>query len=106
MLLQFLNLVEKMSESNLTSEVSAPQSAQLEALVLDSNAFIRGHGFDFYNRAKRIITTSEVLAELKDSKAKDLLTRLPFQLEIVSPSAEACEEGSSILNWNHFFAVF
>ncbi len=74
------------------------QLNQLEVLVLDSNAFIRGHGFDLYNKAKRIVTTAEVLAEIKDSKAKELLARLPFNLEVISPSSTACHEGKSSFN--------
>jgi rRNA maturation endonuclease Nob1 len=68
---------------------------QLEYLVLDSNAIIKGHGLDLFNRAKRIVTIEEVLRELRDSKARDLLLRLPFEIEIRLPSHEAIKEGKS-----------
>ena len=64
----------------------------MKFLVLDSNAFIRGHGFDLYHKAERIVTCAEVLEEIRDAKAQDLLLRLPFTLEILSPSGEACRE--------------
>ncbi len=79
-------------DSDWINEIGA-RGDSLEVLVLDSNALIRGHGFDLYNKAKRVVTIAEVQAEIRDSKAKDLLSRLPFTLEILNPSAEACQEG-------------
>lgn len=71
------------------------QDRQLEYLVLDSNAFIRGYGVsNLFNKAKSIVTIEEVIQEIRDSKAREVLQNLPFQLDIRSPSAEICTEGA------------
>jgi RNA-binding protein NOB1 len=70
----------------------------LEYLVLDSNAFIRGYGLnDLCKKAKHIVTIDEVVNELKDSKAREVLKNLPFELEIKVPSPSSCKEGKKIL---------
>lgn len=69
----------------------------LEFLVIDSNAIIKGHGLDLYTKAKLIVTVPEVLDEIRDSKAKELLSRLPFTLEIQNPTPAACKQGMSSL---------
>ena len=61
----------------------------LEVLVVDSGAIIRGHGTNFHRHAKRFVTVQEVLSEVRDSKSRDLLSSLPYELEIRSPSDEA-----------------
>jgi RNA-binding protein NOB1 len=63
--------------------------SQLDALVLDANAFIRGHGLDLFHKSKRLVTVQEVLEEVRDAKAQALLASLPFELEVLSPSADA-----------------
>lgn len=62
---------------------------ELEHLVVDSGAIIKGHGYSFHSKAKNIWTVKEVLAEIRDSKARALLETLPFELKIRSPSTEA-----------------
>lgn len=69
---------------------TAPQgSKQLEYLVLDAGALIRGHGLVLYKTAKKIITVPEVLAEIRDSKSRELLSKLPFEIEERIPSQAA-----------------
>ena len=65
------------------------QGPPLEVLVVDSGAIIRGHGTNFHKRALRFVTVQEVLSEVRDSKARELLGALPFELEIRSPTEEA-----------------
>lgn len=69
-------------------------SNQVEYLVLDANAIIHGHGMDFFQRAKHIVTIAEVLDEIKDDKARDLLARLPYTIETREPTAESCKLGN------------
>lgn len=71
-------------------EINNSNELKLEYLVIDSNAIIRGLGLDLYGKAKHIVTIPEVLAEIRDSKAKEQLERLPFELEFKNPSPEMC----------------
>lgn len=66
-----------------------PTAVHLEHLVIDSGAIIRGQGFNYFNCAKRFWTVQEVLGEIRDSKARHLLSTLPFEIEIRSPSENA-----------------
>ncbi len=66
--------------------------SKLEVLVVDSGAIIKGHGNGFHLMAKRLVTIEEVISEIRDSKSRDMLLKLPFELEICSPSEEAMLE--------------
>jgi RNA-binding protein NOB1 len=71
-------------------EVSLSQKADLlEYLVIDAGAVIRGHGYDFHLIAKKLVTVSEVLAEIRDGKSRALLDSLPYEIEIRTPSDES-----------------
>ena len=70
----------------------AGDAPKLEVLVVDSGAIIKGHGSAFHTMAKRLVTIEEVIAEIRDSKSRDMLLKLPFELEICSPSEEAMAE--------------
>jgi rRNA maturation endonuclease Nob1 len=61
----------------------------LDVLVIDSGAIIKGHGANFHKIANRMVTVEEVIAEIRDSKSREILLRLPFELEICNPSDEA-----------------
>lgn len=66
---------------------------QMEYLILDSNAFIRGYGLsNLCKKAHRIVTIEEVLDEIRDSKAKETLLNLPFELETRNPTPQAVKE--------------
>lgn len=54
--------------------------------MLDAGALIRGHGLSLYKTAKTIITVPDVIAEIKDSKSRELLAKLPFEIEERMPS--------------------
>ena len=64
-----------------TSSMADPLVGELDFLVLDAGAIIKGHGLDLFKKAKAIVTVAEVIAEIRDSKARDLLARLPYELE-------------------------
>ena len=65
----------------------------LEYLVLDAGAIIKGHGMNLFKDSNVIVTVPEVIAEIRDSKSRDLLSRLPFELEERAPSAESLRTG-------------
>ena len=66
-----------------------------EYLVLDAGAIIRGHGNEFYTKSKKLITISEVISEIRDSKSRELLMKLPFEIEERIPSAQSISIGKS-----------
>ncbi|RNF15858.1 RNA-binding protein NOB1 [Trypanosoma conorhini] len=57
-------------------------------LVLDANAFIKGMD-NFNDVADALVTTSQVVAEVRDRVARDLLGRLPQALHVLEPSKQA-----------------
>ena len=65
---------------------TAAGTAEMVVLVVDSGAIIKGHGTNFHKIATRFVTIDEVVAEIRDSKSRDLLLKLPFELEICSVS--------------------
>eukprot|EP01033_Poteriospumella_lacustris_P013341 gene13341-9550_t len=81
-----------MATTSMASVLTAPVSSLpvLEYLVLDANAIIHGHGADFQKKAKHIVTIPEVLDEIKDEHARELLGRLPYTIELREPSVESC----------------
>ena len=70
-------------------DVDEERQRTLDVLVIDSGAIIKGHGRNFHTIANRFVTVDEVVAEIRDSKSRDLLLKLPFELEIHNPSDEA-----------------
>jgi rRNA maturation endonuclease Nob1 len=73
---------------------TASSSKPLEYLVLDAGALIRGHGIGLYQKAKKIVTVPDVLAEIRDSKSRELLNNLPFEIEERMPSQSSINAGS------------
>merc|ERR1719223_453151 len=69
---------------------SAPQGLEKYfALVVDSGAIIKHSGFStLHNASKRYFTTQGVYDEIRDSKAREHLENLPFDLEIREPTSE------------------
>jgi RNA-binding protein NOB1 len=61
----------------------------LEHLVIDAGAIISGQGFGYFNAAKKFWSVREVIDEIRDSKARHLLSTLPFEIEIRAPSDRA-----------------
>ena len=68
---------------------SALSDNELDVLVIDSGAIIKGHGMNFHRSAKRLVTIPEVIDEIRDSKSREILDKLPFELEIITPSDQA-----------------
>ena len=89
---------------------STPRGPRVRHLVLDSGPIIKGHGLNLHLIAevscrsfcpasephaflKNIYTVPEVIQEIRDSKARDILDRMPF-LQIRQPSDQAMKAGS------------
>lgn len=71
---------------------------KLKYLVLDTGAFIKGNVIELYNKAENIVTISEVIGEIRDSKARDVLERLPFEVELRNPSVESIKAGEFFMS--------
>ena len=65
----------------------------LEFIILDAGALIKGYGMNLYTKAKQIITVPEVMNEIRDHKARELLDKLPFTIEERIPSQESINLG-------------
>ena len=74
-------------------DATTSSTKPLEYLVLDAGALIRGHGLSLYHRSKRIITVPDVLMEIRDSKARELLLSLPFEIEERIPAQSSINIG-------------
>eukprot|EP00796_Vickermania_ingenoplastis_P011059 gene11059-7690_t len=59
-------------------------------LIIDANAIIKGMD-NLLSVADVLVTTPQVVAELKDSSARALLERLPYRLHLLEPSKAALE---------------
>ena len=57
-------------------------------LVLDANAFIKGLE-DYISVADSLITTPQVMGEIRDRASREQLERLPVQLTIMDPTTES-----------------
>lgn len=57
-----------------------------EYIVVDSGIIIKGHGRNFLNIAKKVVTVQEVIKEIRDPKARAFLESLPYSIEIRTPS--------------------
>ncbi len=68
----------------------------LDYLILDAGAIIRGHGLNLFKNVKCILTIPEVIAEIRDSKARDLLNSLPYIIEERAPSSDAVKAGECL----------
>jgi hypothetical protein len=76
--------------------------------VIDANAIINGEGLlNLIRFNDKIVTTAEVLKEIRDKKSRDALAALPFTIETREPSDESIRAGQSsssnpILQFVHF----
>lgn len=55
-------------------------------LVIDANAIIKGMD-NLLSTADAFVTTSQVVAELKDQASRELLERLPYKLHLLEPTS-------------------
>jgi rRNA maturation endonuclease Nob1 len=72
-------------------------NTELDYLVLDAGAIIRGHGLNLFKSCKKVVTVPEVIAEIRDSKARELFNSLPYEIEERAPSIEAFKAGMSCI---------
>ena len=49
-------------------------------LILDANAFISSSKITELGKNHRLVTTSDVIAEIKDEKTKTYLESIPFEI--------------------------
>lgn len=77
----------------------------MEHIVLDAGAIIRGYGFSFVNTANNIWTVNEVLAEIRDSKSREFLESLPYQIEVRQPPEAALKAVASFAKKTGDFAA-
>lgn len=50
-------------------------------VVLDANAFISAQSLLDLGADHRLVTTPDVMAELRDAKTRDMLEKFPFKIE-------------------------
>jgi RNA-binding protein NOB1 len=78
---------EPNNDSNAQEAVEAQE--KYYALIVDSGAIIKHSGFStLHNAAQKYVTVQGVIDEIRDSKARQHLDTLPFQLEVRNPTAE------------------
>ena len=74
-------------------EARAP-APRLLHLVVDSGAIIATADSRLHAAAEHFWTVAEVLAEVRDARARAALERLPFMLGVRTPSDEAIAAGA------------
>ncbi|KAG5490661.1 hypothetical protein JKF63_00783 [Porcisia hertigi] len=70
-----------------TAEVRLPSFSK-GLLILDANAIIKGMD-NFVSTADALVTTAQVIAEIKDRASQELLERLPHTVTVLDPTPEA-----------------
>lgn len=61
------------------------QALKKSIAVLDANAFISMSSINNLASNTRLVTTPDVLLELKDLKTKEFVESFPFEIEVVDP---------------------
>jgi hypothetical protein len=61
------------------------QTDRKSIAILDANAFISMTSISNLATNTRLITTADVLGELRDIKTKEFVESLPFEIEVVDP---------------------
>jgi rRNA maturation endonuclease Nob1 len=69
--------------------MSALDKGKAKHMVVDANALIKMKGSQLYHKAENFWTVEAVKNEIRDSKAREHLNQLPFELISRQPSAEA-----------------
>jgi RNA-binding protein NOB1 len=67
------------------------QTPQKSIAILDANAFISMSSITNLASTTRLVTTADVLGELKDLKTKEFVENLPFEIEVVDPDQKILE---------------
>jgi rRNA maturation endonuclease Nob1 len=71
------------------SQLSSLDNNKNKFLIIDTGAIVKGQTNLFHQYANRFVTVQEVLGEVRDSKSRELLASLPFELEVKAPSDAA-----------------
>ncbi|CAJ1038451.1 Nin one binding (NOB1) Zn-ribbon like, putative [Leishmania guyanensis] len=70
-----------------TAELKLPSFSK-GLLILDANAIIKGMD-NFVSTADALVTTPQVIKEIKDRASRELLERLPHKVTVLDPTLEA-----------------
>jgi hypothetical protein len=62
-------------------------------MTLPVSPLTLGYGLNLYTKADKIITVPEALSEIRDSKARELLLKLPYEIEERIPSISSVNYG-------------
>ena len=65
----------------------------LDCIVVDACAIIKGQGLQLRKVGKSYVTTQETIAEIRDSKGREALNNLPFEIEIRQPKDKSLAVG-------------
>lgn len=72
-------------------QLKEKDGGHLATLVVDTNAIITGTRLD--NIAESLVTITEVFEEIRDKQTRQLLARLPYEIDTREPSDAALKEG-------------
>lgn len=67
------------------------QAPKKSIAVLDANAFISMSSINNLASNTRLVTTPDVLLELKDLKTKEFVESFPFEIEVVDPDEKVLQ---------------
>jgi len=62
-------------------------------MTLPVSPLTLGYGLNLCTKADKIITVPEALSEIRDSKARELLLKLPYEIEERIPSISSVNYG-------------
>ncbi|KAM3578991.1 20S-pre-rRNA D-site endonuclease nob1 [Umbelopsis sp. WA50703] len=74
-------------ETPAAPEKIQPEKDQIIALVIDSAPLLKGT--PLRHLAERFCTIPEVVSEIRDKQSREYIKKLPFELELITPSEES-----------------
>ncbi len=80
-----------MTEPTPTPSTTLDSDRKVRHLVLDTGALIKGQGYSLARMAEHFWTIPEVIAEVRDPRARFHLDTLPFELRTREPTLQACK---------------
>jgi hypothetical protein len=81
-------------ETPAAPEKIQPEKDQIIALVIDSAPLLKGT--PLRHLAERFCTIPEVVSEIRDKQSREYIKKLPFELELITPSEESIKAGKSM----------
>ncbi|KAJ2958383.1 hypothetical protein NQZ79_g6004 [Umbelopsis isabellina] len=72
-------------------EKTQPEKDHIIALVIDSAPLLKGT--PLRHLAERFCTIPEVVSEIRDKQSREYIKKLPFELELITPSEESMKAG-------------